>query len=550
LLSEQFQIYGYTAFGTAGVLAVLGGILRNRPTVALPWYGLVASLALLVAGDLLLNNYAALFHEEAPFPNIADALFITGNLSVALMLALLARRRAAPGDIGSYVDALIVVTTASVLSWIFLMVPYATDPSLTLLQKLVAIAYPSFDLAMLVVAARLIFAGGARTPAFWLVIGALTAGMVTDTIFSVLVLEYGEIGRGHIVELGWLLWWVLWGAGALHPSMRTLTETGPERPLHITGRRLAILASIALIVPEAGFVEGWRSGITDQIVIAAGSATLFGLVLWRMHELIVAVEAARSRLSRALERERVLRSASASLVAAPSREAICDAALMAISELTGLAIPIRILLGTPEAMTVVASTGGLQPAQTELPLAGSALEAHCSVLRSRRSLFLPHAAAPSIWEALGIGEWPEIGLFPLSTGADQCGLIIVAGLDAHREGVTAGLEVLASQVALALERTALAEDLLRRRSEERFHTLVRNASDIILIVDAKGIIQYASPSVERVLGYEPACLTGQDSLRLVHPEDQEEVRAFQANLAESPGLTRAIEFRMHHQRGD
>jgi PAS domain S-box-containing protein len=116
--------------------------------------------------------------------------------------------------------------------------------------------------------------------------------------------------------------------------------------------------------------------------------------------------------------------------------------------------------------------------------------------------------------------------------------------------VTAGLEVLASQVALALERTALAEDLLRRRSEERFHTLVRNASDIILIVDAKGIIQYASPSVERVLGYEPACLTGQDSLRLVHPEDQEEVRAFQANLAESPGLTRAIEFRMHHQRGD
>lgn len=550
LLPEQFQIYGYTVFGASGVLAVFGGTIRNRPMVAFPWYGLAASLALLVAGDLILNNYTALFGKEAPFPNIADALFIAGNLSVALMLGLLARRRAAPGDAGSYVDALIVVTTAAVLSWIFLMVPYARDPSLTLLQKLVAIAYPSFDLAMLVVAARLIFAGGMRTPAFWLVIGALTAGMVTDTVFSVLVLEYGEIGRGHIVELGWLLWWVLWGAGALHPSMRTLTETGPERPLHITGRRLAVLASIALIVPGAGFVEGLRSGISDQMVIAAGSATLFGLVLWRMHDLTTAVEAARNRLSLALGRERVLRSASASLVAAPDREGICNAALAAITELTGPAMPVRILLGNHEALTVVASAGGERPTVTAITLSGSELEAQCAVLRAARSLFLPQEAAPVVWDALGIGEWPEICLLPLAIGSEQCGLIVLAGLDSQREGVTAGLEVLASQVALALERTTLAESLLRRQSEERFQTLVRNASDIILIVEASGVVQYASPSVERVLGYDPKCLAGQDSFLLIHPEDQPEVRSFHDQLAESPGVTRAIEFRMRHKRGE
>ena len=43
----------------------------------------------------------------------------------------------------------------------------------------------------------------------------------------------------------------------------------------------------------------------------------------------------------------------------------------------------------------------------------------------------------------------------------------------------------------------LAEDL--RRSEERFRSLVRNASDVVLIADADGSIRYVSPAVSRVL---------------------------------------------------
>ena len=42
----------------------------------------------------------------------------------------------------------------------------------------------------------------------------------------------------------------------------------------------------------------------------------------------------------------------------------------------------------------------------------------------------------------------------------------------------------------------LAEDL--RRSEERFRSLVRNASDVVLIADADGSIRYVSPAVSRV----------------------------------------------------
>ncbi len=56
-----------------------------------------------------------------------------------------------------------------------------------------------------------------------------------------------------------------------------------------------------------------------------------------------------------------------------------------------------------------------------------------------------------------------------------------------------------------------AETVLRA-SEERFRALVQNGSDVILMLDAEGIVQYISPSVQRVLGYTPQELTGKSVL--------------------------------------
>jgi PAS domain S-box-containing protein len=41
-----------------------------------------------------------------------------------------------------------------------------------------------------------------------------------------------------------------------------------------------------------------------------------------------------------------------------------------------------------------------------------------------------------------------------------------------------------------------------RASEERFRALVQHSSDLVLVLEAQGTISYASPSVERVLGYQ------------------------------------------------
>jgi PAS domain S-box-containing protein len=59
----------------------------------------------------------------------------------------------------------------------------------------------------------------------------------------------------------------------------------------------------------------------------------------------------------------------------------------------------------------------------------------------------------------------------------------------------------------------------QRRADELFRALIENASDVITILDAEGIIRYQSPSVEAVLGYKPHELIGMDIAELLHPDD-------------------------------
>lgn len=55
--------------------------------------------------------------------------------------------------------------------------------------------------------------------------------------------------------------------------------------------------------------------------------------------------------------------------------------------------------------------------------------------------------------------------------------------------------------------------------DELFTTLIENAFDVIIIVDPRGRICYANPSVERVLGYPPADLIGEELPGRLHPDD-------------------------------
>ncbi|MGQ3327678.1 PAS domain S-box protein [Halorubrum sp. FL23] len=58
---------------------------------------------------------------------------------------------------------------------------------------------------------------------------------------------------------------------------------------------------------------------------------------------------------------------------------------------------------------------------------------------------------------------------------------------------------------------------------ERHRAFVEQSGDIVTALDADGTFQYASPSVEGILGHDPADLVGEYAFSYVHPEDRERV---------------------------
>jgi diguanylate cyclase (GGDEF)-like protein/PAS domain S-box-containing protein len=66
----------------------------------------------------------------------------------------------------------------------------------------------------------------------------------------------------------------------------------------------------------------------------------------------------------------------------------------------------------------------------------------------------------------------------------------------------------------------LSQEVTRRNNEAYFRTLVQNAHDVILIVDDRGLIRYASPSAETLLG--PGSPVGRRAVDLVVERDAAE----------------------------
>lgn len=86
-----------------------------------------------------------------------------------------------------------------------------------------------------------------------------------------------------------------------------------------------------------------------------------------------------------------------------------------------------------------------------------------------------------------------------------------------------------------------------RQNEERFRALIENALDIITVVGTDGIIHYASPSINRVLGYKPEELVGENIFEYIHSEDIANLLKTLNHAAQNPSLTLYLEFRFQHQ---
>ncbi len=86
-----------------------------------------------------------------------------------------------------------------------------------------------------------------------------------------------------------------------------------------------------------------------------------------------------------------------------------------------------------------------------------------------------------------------------------------------------------------------------RQSEERLQFLVKNATDILLIINPDGTQRYVSTVAERITGFPVSELKGRSIDSVIHPEDMNAIKAAWSQAVENPEKTVTVQYRHIHK---
>ncbi|MEU3841089.1 EAL domain-containing protein [Streptomyces sp. NPDC028635] len=522
----------WAVIGLSGAAALLVGARLYRPAHRWPWYALAAGLVAFTAGDTAYNVQEAYFHASNPFPSPADGFYLAMYPLLTAGLFGLVRYRWVDRDLPSLLDAMIITAGLALPVWVYLVQPLARQEGLTWQQRAISIAYPLGDILVLAMLVRLLAprpATGTNTAARLLVLGTVTL-LCVDIAYGILQLnETWQVGT--LTDSGWIVFYTAWGLAALHPTMSELTEPeSPPQSLLPPWRRLLLLTAATLIPPVVLAQEESQGRVQDATALAAFSGALFLLVILRLAVMIVAHR-------KAMAREQALRAAAAPLVSAVWPQDIARTCDKAVNALFGPNVPHATrLLSAPEAKELYARLARFPALVHDRRAAGHGRPGPGAAADPARhsSLLVPVAAlGPELSTQLA-GLTAAL-LCPLDRrpgSGELQGLLLAAGPQPRLVEMRGALELLASHAGLAAERLSLREEIIRKESEAYFRTLVRNASDVILIVNEDGTVRYASPSARAVFG--TAQLTGIPLPELLAPQERERVLRTLTTLR-SPG---------------
>jgi PAS domain S-box-containing protein len=169
--------------------------------------------------------------------------------------------------------------------------------------------------------------------------------------------------------------------------------------------------------------------------------------------------------------------------------------------------------------------GGVFEGWTESPITGDRVLLAASVVRGFPLLVASGSSERAVLASWRDEAW-QIFDRTLLTSAAMLALIALAawGL-ARRERALAG-------------------------SWRRYQAMIEHSSDaLVLTRPMAGGILYASPAMERVLGYTAGDLRGREVMELVHPETLDTAIKLRAELLHTPGKVSVDELRMLHKDG-
>ncbi|MFB6178772.1 MAG: PAS domain S-box protein [Halorientalis sp.] len=118
----------------------------------------------------------------------------------------------------------------------------------------------------------------------------------------------------------------------------------------------------------------------------------------------------------------------------------------------------------------------------------------------------------------------------------------------QKSGTKETATVLANRIENGIESYRAKQALERER--ERYRTFLEQSTDLIAVVDASGQFSYVSQAWQRLMGYDPDDLVGENAFELMHAADAPDVWTEFKESVNNPDETRSAQFRFEHADGD
>ncbi|MBY6413200.1 EAL domain-containing protein [Rhodococcus sp. BP-252] len=243
----------YLVVAVSSVIATIIGIRVNRPTSVRAWSSIAAGIGLWALGDAT-YYWTSETTGTVPVPSAADPVYLVGYAFLAAGLFCLVHTGWRRGELSHVANSSIVMIAFGLLMWVFVVDYDAVDVSTA--AGIVGVVYPAMSVFLLGLLVH--FIGGIqwRSASFRLLTAALLATMLADIASSVASVASSRNASAW-AEAGYLAFYVLAGAAALHPSMRTLVPyartagSSTRLAASFNAPAVAVLTLAALVPPVA-----------------------------------------------------------------------------------------------------------------------------------------------------------------------------------------------------------------------------------------------------------------------------------------------------------
>ena len=282
--NEQEALYEF--LGLASVLATLWAVYRYRPQTPWPWILFALGNLAFVVGDIITDA-----QPNLSSPSVADAAYLAGYPLIAAGLILLFVHAGGHHRFAAVAEAGIATFAFALIQWVFVMQPML-DGSGSTASRVVGATYPAGDVILLAGFAGFLVSPAWRYPSFWLLFGAVVSFLIGDEIYGFSTDTYAA---GSLLDATWMLSYVLFGAAALHPSMRELAEPRRSARLRVSTWRIGLLGAAVLAPAAVLLIQYSRGEPLDVVAVVIAQVAISFLVMWRLTGIVRALERLRLR---------------------------------------------------------------------------------------------------------------------------------------------------------------------------------------------------------------------------------------------------------------